>query len=200
MAKDKENLASLHATKMKNQPRKGLGLGSHSTTKTAEGSGTDSKEIERLKVEVLLLHKVTANSAGQVSTQCAEVASIPKPRGEAGSKGFKLIREMKLDDTPESKQLYHAIMMVRDSIIKWSIDLSLDFRQVDPDDLSAIFKFTRKTHPYMSKARFPQNWATAKLVKHGNNSQLHNVDSDNDDEEENEDGENKQLDSGEEDE
>jgi hypothetical protein len=72
---------------------------------------------------------------------------------------------------------------VRNSIIKRSIDLSLDFRKVDPDDLSAIFKWVsiktllfvfflltellkiRKTHPYMSKARFPQNWATAELVK-----------------------------------
>ena len=72
-------------------------------------------------------------------------------------------------------------------------------------------------HPYMSKARFPQNWATAELVKQymrnhrryevkkgrmmprhqrsaatssGNTAQLPNVDSDNEEDEENDDDEN----------
>ena len=93
------------------------------------------------------------------------MTAIPKPRGEAGSKGFKLIREMGLDNTEEHKKLYRAITVrgkkqvkqvsdcdhhlcdsllqqtVHDSIIKRSVDLSLNFCRVDSDDLSAIFKW-----------------------------------------------------------
>lgn len=113
-----------------------------------------------LAAEVLLLRKEKANAVGHALAQRAEITAIPKPRGEAGSKGFKLIKEMGLDDTAEHRHLYRSIMVranyqivtvtfcdfllqrsVRNSIIKRSIDLSLDFRKVDPDDLSAIFKW-----------------------------------------------------------
>jgi hypothetical protein len=114
-----------------------------------------------LAAEVLLLLSEKENTASHALAQRAEITAIPKPRGEAGSKGFKLIKEMGLDDTAEHKQLYRSIMVrqravnnwivthfcyflfqrsVRNSIIKRSIDLTLDFRKVDPDDLSAIFK------------------------------------------------------------
>jgi hypothetical protein len=63
-----------------------------------------------LAAEILLLRKEKAN-AGHAPAQHAKITAIPKPRGEAGSKGFKLIREMGLDDTAEHKQLYHAIMV-----------------------------------------------------------------------------------------
>ena len=63
-----------------------------------------------LAAEILLLRKEKAN-ASHSPTQRAEITAIPKPRGEAGSKGFKLIREMGLDDTAEHKQLYRAIMV-----------------------------------------------------------------------------------------
>jgi hypothetical protein len=61
-----------------------------------------------LAAEVLLLRKEKANP-GHAPAQSAEITAIPKPRGEAGSKGFKLIKEMGLDDTAEHKQLYRAI-------------------------------------------------------------------------------------------
>jgi hypothetical protein len=64
-----------------------------------------------LAAEVLLLRKEKANAVGHAPAQCEEITAIPKPRGEAGSKGFKLIREMGLDDTAEHKQLYCAIMV-----------------------------------------------------------------------------------------
>jgi hypothetical protein len=64
-----------------------------------------------LAAEVLLLRKEKANALGHTPAQRAEITAIPKPRGEAGSKGFKLIREMGLDDTAEHKQLYRAIMV-----------------------------------------------------------------------------------------
>jgi hypothetical protein len=64
-----------------------------------------------LAAEVVLLRKEKANAVGHAPAQRAEITAIPKPRGEAGSKGFKLIREMKLDDTAEHKQLYRAIMV-----------------------------------------------------------------------------------------
>jgi hypothetical protein len=65
----------------------------------------------KLAAEVLLLQKEKANAAGHAPAQCAEITAILKPRGEVGSKGFKLIREMGLDDTAEHKQLYRAIMV-----------------------------------------------------------------------------------------
>ena len=64
-----------------------------------------------LAAEVLLLRKEKANAVGHALAQRAEITAIPKPRGEAGSKGFKLFREMGLDDTAEHKQLYRSIMV-----------------------------------------------------------------------------------------
>jgi hypothetical protein len=64
-----------------------------------------------LAAEVILLRKEKANAAGHAVGQRAEITAIPKPRGEAGSKGFKLIMEMGLDDTAEHKQLYRSIMV-----------------------------------------------------------------------------------------
>jgi hypothetical protein len=64
-----------------------------------------------LAVEVVLLRKEKANAVGHAPAQRAEITAIPKPRGEAGFKGFKLIRKMGLDNTAEHKQLYHAIMV-----------------------------------------------------------------------------------------
>jgi hypothetical protein len=64
-----------------------------------------------LAAEVLLLRKERANVVGHAFPQRAEITAIPKPRGEAGSKGFKLIKEMGLDDTAENKQLYRSIMV-----------------------------------------------------------------------------------------
>jgi hypothetical protein len=65
--------------------------------------------------EVLLLQKKKASAAAhdaiQHTDQREEITPILKPKGEAGSKGFKLIREMGLDDTAEGKKLYHAIMV-----------------------------------------------------------------------------------------
>jgi hypothetical protein len=97
---------------------KASGAGGGSTTAATSAA----EEIEQLKgqflplsctvaAEVLLLQKEKANALGHAPAQRAEITAIPKPRGEAGSKGFKLIREMGLDDTAEHKQLYRAIMV-----------------------------------------------------------------------------------------
>jgi hypothetical protein len=65
-----------------------------------------------LPAEVLLLQKEKENALDHAPAQhAAEIIAIPKPRGEAGSKGFKLIKEMGLDNTAENKQLYRAIMV-----------------------------------------------------------------------------------------
>ena len=58
-----------------------------------------------LSAEVLLLWKENANAA-RPPAQHTEMTAIHKPRGEAGSKGFKLIKEMGLDNTEEHKKLY----------------------------------------------------------------------------------------------
>jgi hypothetical protein len=50
-----------------------------------------------------------ANALGHAPAQHAEITAIPKPSSEAGSKGFKLFREIRLDNTAEHKQLYRAI-------------------------------------------------------------------------------------------
>jgi hypothetical protein len=69
-----------------------------------------------LAAEVLLLRKEKANAVGHAPAQRAEITAIPKPRGEAGSKGFKLIREMELDDTEEHKQLCRTIMVRQEEV------------------------------------------------------------------------------------
>jgi hypothetical protein len=60
---------------------------------------------------MLLLRKERANVVGHAIPQRAEITAIPKPKGEAGSKGFRLIEVMGLDDTAENKQLYRSIMV-----------------------------------------------------------------------------------------
>jgi hypothetical protein len=64
-----------------------------------------------LAAEVLLLRKKKANAASHAPAQHAEITAILKPRGKAWSKGFRLIRKMRLDNTAEHKQLYRAIMV-----------------------------------------------------------------------------------------
>ena len=60
---------------------------------------------------MLLLRKERANVVGHAIPQHAEITAIPKPKGEAGSKGFRLIEVMGLDNTAENKQLYRSIMV-----------------------------------------------------------------------------------------
>ena len=121
---------SRNASANTNNPPEASGAGSDSTRALTSAA----EEIEQLKgqflllscivhgnsqvelaAEVLLLRKEKAN-AGHAPAQAAEITAIPKPRGEAGSKGFKLIKEMGLDDTAEHKQLYRAIMVRGKSI------------------------------------------------------------------------------------
>ena len=119
-------------------PESRTALANTNTTPEASGAGGDSttaatsaaKEIEQLKgqflplscsvhgnsymelaAEILLLRKEKADAIGHALAQRAEITAIPKPRGEAGTKGFKLIREMGLDDTAEHKKLYRSIMV-----------------------------------------------------------------------------------------
>lgn len=113
------------------------GAGGGSTT----AATSVAEEVERLKgrflllsysihgnscmepvAEILLLRKEKADAVRHAPAQRAEITAIPKPRGEAGSKGFKLIREMGLDDTAEHKQLYRAIMVrgKQSTIRSWS--------------------------------------------------------------------------------
>jgi hypothetical protein len=118
-------LGSRTALANTNAPPDASGAGADSTT----AATSVAEEIEQLKgqflllscsvhgkshvelaAEVLLLRK-KANAVGHAPAQRAEITAIPKPRGEAGSKGFKLIREMGLDDTAEHKQLYRSIMV-----------------------------------------------------------------------------------------
>ncbi len=118
-----------------NAPAEASGTGSGSTTAATSAA----EEIEKLKgqfytlvhnlhgnshrelsAEVLLLRKENANAA-RPPAQHTEITAIPKPRGEAGSKGFKLIREMGLDDTEEHKKLYRAIMVRGKKQVKYQI-------------------------------------------------------------------------------
>ena len=118
-----------------NAPAEASGTGSGSTT----AATLAAEEIKKLKgqfytlvhnlheishmelsVEVPLLQKENSNAA-HPPAQHTEITSIPKPRGEAGSKGFKLIREMGLDDTEEHKKLYHTIMVRGKKQVKYHI-------------------------------------------------------------------------------
>jgi hypothetical protein len=103
-----------------------------------------------------------------------------------------------------------------DSFIKSSIDLSLNFRNVDPDDLSAIFKLvSTERHPvflfthgtavdpedasiqYMrnhrryevKKGRMRPRHQRSAATSSGNTAQLPNIDSDNEEQDEDEENE-----------
>ncbi|KAF8337256.1 hypothetical protein F5887DRAFT_869099, partial [Amanita rubescens] len=92
---------------------------------------------------------------------------LHKPKGEAGDRknGFNLREAMGLEGE-EGKTEYLAIVKsVRMLTIQACINLKNDFREVDPAKLAMVYEMTTKAQPYMTKKRFPNNWATAEIVK-----------------------------------
>ncbi|KIJ60588.1 hypothetical protein HYDPIDRAFT_32013 [Hydnomerulius pinastri MD-312] len=86
---------------------------------------------------------------------------IPKPKGQAGEKGFNLQDEMKLED---EKELYLAILRdVRALCFAAQLDYKIDYRHQPPKDLGNIFDVAKRHHPYLEQ--FHNNWATSEIVK-----------------------------------
>ncbi|KAJ7028357.1 hypothetical protein C8F04DRAFT_67420 [Mycena alexandri] len=49
--------------------------------------------------------------------------------------------------------------------LRANIDITVDFRRQDPAKLAAVYKLTRKEFPYLTRARFPLDWAIAEMTK-----------------------------------
>ncbi|KAF9554951.1 hypothetical protein CPC08DRAFT_821352 [Agrocybe pediades] len=82
--------------------------------------------------------------------------------GEAGSH-FSLIKAMGLEG---NRELYRTVKrVVRDSAIRSNIDFAQDYRNLPPERVAVIFRAVRSGSPYMDPKRFPNDWATAEILK-----------------------------------
>ncbi|KAJ7637884.1 hypothetical protein DFH06DRAFT_643532 [Mycena polygramma] len=54
---------------------------------------------------------------------------------------------------------------VHANVARANIDMTVDFRRQDAAKLAAVYKLTRKGFPYLTRDRFPLDWATAEVVK-----------------------------------
>ncbi|KAF4586750.1 hypothetical protein EYR40_010765 [Pleurotus pulmonarius] len=93
------------------------------------------------------------------------ITAIQKPKGEAGDtkRGFNLCSAMGLD---EDRFLYTDIMRaVRRNAARAGIDYRRLYREQDHDILGKIFKAGRQLFPYLTKDRFPHDWAQAEILK-----------------------------------
>ncbi|KAK6988584.1 hypothetical protein R3P38DRAFT_3331926 [Favolaschia claudopus] len=111
------------------------------------------------------IQEVSARGTGAGNDDEGEnVEVLLRPRGEAGEKrGFNLQESMGLDDNDE---LYGYIQrLVHHNVARANLDFTVDFRQQDPAKLAAVYKLTRKDVPYLSRCRFPLDWALAEMVK-----------------------------------
>ncbi|KAJ7466122.1 hypothetical protein FB451DRAFT_1402516 [Mycena latifolia] len=121
-------------------------------------------EIARLTAEIAAMHKALeecaagANQDGQTEN---EITRLEKPKGEAGDRknGFVLQTSMGLDD--DDDQFCAILRSVHTNVARANLDVAEDYRHQDPGKLAAVFRLTRKEHPYLTEKRFPLNWAIA---------------------------------------
>ncbi|KAJ6462063.1 hypothetical protein DFH09DRAFT_1296188 [Mycena vulgaris] len=138
--------------------------------KSAARAAADIQEIERLTAMLAEAQKTledqAARGAGTAASESQEaIVRIEKPKGEAGDrkKGFVLQTAMELNDDQDT---FDAILRsVHDHVARANLDVTQDYRNQDPAKIAAVFKLTRKAHPYLTEKRFPLNWSTAEMVK-----------------------------------
>ncbi|KAG6824013.1 hypothetical protein H0H92_008273 [Tricholoma furcatifolium] len=123
------------------------------------------KEIQRLRAEL----EVARRSIGSTGPNAQdEVFSIPKPKGEAGNRktGFVLREAMRLEGDPVKEAMYAAIVRTnRQHVIRVGLDTNVSFGRQDPDKLAKVYKLNRNAFSYLTKRRFPADWASAEMVK-----------------------------------
>ncbi|KAG5649569.1 hypothetical protein H0H81_003053 [Sphagnurus paluster] len=122
------------------------------------------KEIERLRALLAAGKGTQTPSTENVAT----ITPIVRPKGEAGDKkrGFVLRDAMELSGSREERAMYAAIVThSRRSCTRVGLDLEAKFRCQDPEKLGKVFKLNRAAFPYLTKKRFPGDWASAEIVK-----------------------------------
>ncbi|KAJ7787858.1 hypothetical protein B0H14DRAFT_2269676, partial [Mycena olivaceomarginata] len=122
-------------------------------------------QVEELQASKKSLEERAARGSAQDDQPDDDIVQLNKPPGEAGDKkrGFSLQTAMDLDGDDD---LYGAIQRtMHDAVARAHLDASMDFREQAPDKLSAVFKLMRKDHAYLTKKRFPLDWASAEMVK-----------------------------------
>ncbi|KAJ7848002.1 hypothetical protein B0H14DRAFT_2356918, partial [Mycena olivaceomarginata] len=95
------------------------------------------------------------------------VERLERPKGEAGDgkRGFVLQSAMGLAD---DRDLFQAILFQRSvhtNVVRTNIDFTIDFRRQDPAKLAAVYKLVRNSSPFLSRERFPLDWAIAEITK-----------------------------------
>nr|GAT46390.1 predicted protein [Mycena chlorophos] len=143
-----------------------------SAKQTNDAAAAHAAELAELKAQLAAAHKTIAerdardnepDESAQANKDAIE--TLTRPDGEAGSrkKGFNLQEAMGLEN---DRDTYKAIQRtVRRSCSRVGINGSIEFAHQDAAKLAMIYKLGRKAHPYLTRERFPLDWAQGDLVK-----------------------------------
>ncbi|KAJ7143264.1 hypothetical protein C8R46DRAFT_1360689 [Mycena filopes] len=134
----------------------------------------EKDEIAQLKATIERLEKAVDDATASAHTPGTQGAAtqpqevivrLEKPKGEAGDskRGFNLQDAMGLgDDEAEFRAIQRS---VHKNVVRTNLDVTQVYRHQDPGKLAAVFKLTRKDHPWVTERRFALNWAVAEMVK-----------------------------------
>ncbi|KAF9472873.1 hypothetical protein BDN70DRAFT_937846 [Pholiota conissans] len=100
-----------------------------------------------------------------VKAKAPGITPIPRPDGEAGSrkKGFNLVRAMGLKSRKGEYKIIRAT--VRKYVDAAMLNTGGHFKDQEAEKLGAIYKLARDQFPYLTRDRFPNDWATSEIVK-----------------------------------
>lgn len=64
------------------------------------------------------------------------------------------------------RETYDDILRaVHANVARANVDVTVDFRRQDPAKLASVYKLTRGQFEYLTRARFPLDWAVAEMTK-----------------------------------
>ncbi|KAJ8488878.1 hypothetical protein ONZ45_g13791 [Pleurotus djamor] len=93
---------------------------------------------------------------------------IRKPPGEAGDgvRGFNLQTAMELDENEEKNDEYNGFLRtMRENCPRAGITFARTYSGQDPAALAKLFKLNRQAIPYLTRERFPDDWAQVEALK-----------------------------------
>ncbi|KAJ7763942.1 hypothetical protein B0H14DRAFT_2633683, partial [Mycena olivaceomarginata] len=112
-------------------------------------------QVEELQASKKSLEERAARGSTQDDQPDDDIVQLNKPPGEAGDKNEGLACRQPWISTATMSSTERSRLRIPRGMLP----------QLAPDKLSAVFKLMRKDHTYLTKKRFPLDWASAEMVK-----------------------------------
>ncbi|KAJ7761341.1 hypothetical protein B0H16DRAFT_1884344 [Mycena metata] len=151
--------------------QRGQGGRQKKTARKPAGSDTGNANVQEELARVLAELEATKKKLEEQNARGAANAVVPdpverlvRPKGKArdSKNGFNLQEAMGLE---EDREQYDAILRsIHTNVVRANVDITIDFRRQDPAKLAAVYKLTREEFPYLTRARFPLDWAIAEMT------------------------------------